>query len=352
MLSGRLLLSGVERTDRRQGTRVSRVSIQDVARVAGVSTATVSRVLTGVQPVRPHTAEAVHTAVAQLNYRPNQLGRALRRQATQVIGMIVPRVDNPFFPTVVQLAEAYLREENYALLLCTSDDQPQIEASRVEMLVDRQVDGLLISPCHRVASAPALRDAARRVPVVQLDRSVDELDCDYVGVNDRMGIRQLVEHARAGDRPRLAYIGGANTSWSGAERQAAFNELAPTATQPTPDVRLGQFSQAWGHEAALDLLSAGQRPDAVICGNDLIALGVVEAAADLGLSVPGDLGVGGYDDIDLARLCRPPLTTVRQPVHELTHCAIDRLLSRLRGLNAPADRLLLDTELVVRDSLP
>jgi LacI family transcriptional regulator len=329
-----------------------RVSIQDVASAAGVSSATVSRVLTGARSVKPDSAAAVHAAVAALNYRPNQLGRALRRQSTQVIGMIVPSIDNPFFPSVIQVAERQLRSKGYALLLSTSDDDPDIEAERVQMLIDRQVDGLLISPCRRSASLPAVAEAAERVPLVQIDRAVDADGFDFVGVDDAEGVRSLVELV-LGLRPRrVAYLGGDLDNWSGAKRHAAFVSLARrNRSKFSTEVKLGEFSEAWGHEAATASLAGGNPPDAFICGNDLIAVGAIDACEGAGLVVGREVTVSGYDDIALARMCRPPLTTVRQPVDQLGARAVELLLARTSDRHRRAEQVLLHTELVVRQSM-
>ena len=330
-----------------------RATIHDVAEAAGVSPATVSRVLTGARSVRPASATAVLEAVARLGYRPNQLGRALRRQTSQVIGMIVPSVDNPFFPSVIQVAERRLRERGYALLLSTSGDDPHVEAERVEMLVDRQVDGLLISPCGRSSSAAAVLDASKRVPLVQIDRAVDGVDCDFVGVDDQEGIRLLVTHAVSLRRRRIAYVGGDERSWSGWKRHTAFVEMARRRRSSfTSVVRLGEFSESWGRTATTELFGLPDPPDAVLCGNDLIAVGVIEACESLGIRVPEDVVVSGYDDIGLAGKYRPSLTTVRQPINEMTEQAIDLLLARARDPDRRASQLLLSTELIVRQSMP
>jgi LacI family transcriptional regulator len=331
----------------------ARVSIQDVARVAGVSSATVSRVLTGARSVRPDSAAAVHAAVAQLNYRPNQLGRALRRQTSLVIGMVVPSIDNPFFPAVIQTVERNLRERGYALLLSTSEDDPQVEAERVEMLVDRQVDGLLISPCRRSESKDAVVDAAGRVPLVQIDRAIDGRSIDFIGVDDAWGIASIVDLITDMKPRYVAYLGGKLTNWSGNARHAAFRALTSERRRHLRTViRLGEFSEAWGHEAAIELLSSDKPPDAFVCGNDLIAVGVVEACEELGLNVPSDVVVSGYDDIPLARMCRPPLTTVRQPVDELSARAVELLLDRTREPRRRPRQVLLKTDLVIRNSMP
>ena len=332
---------------------MNRPGIRDVAAAAGVSPATASRVLTGARAVRPESAEAVRAAATRLGYRPNQLGRALRRQSTQVIGMIVPSVDNPFFPLVVQIAEERLRERGLALLLSTSGNDPQVEADRVEMLVDRQVDGLLISPCHRTTSAAAVRDAAKRVPLVQIDRAADGVECDFVGVDDHAGIRSVIDHLVALGCRRVAYVGGNEGSWSGRERHTAFRRLATSLRSSFSSVvLLGEFSEAFGTTAAEELFAAPQPPDAIVCGNDLIAVGVLGACERIGIRVPEDVVVSGYDDIELARMCRPSLTTVRQPINDLTMQGISLLLARLLERDRTPQRVLLQTELIIRQSMP
>jgi LacI family transcriptional regulator len=325
-----------------------RSSVHDVAREAGVSIATVSRVLAGSRPVRQSSAKAVLEAAERLGYRPNHLGRALRRQSTQAIGMIVPRVDNPFFPSVVQATERHLRRRGYALLLSTCDDDPAVESERVEMLVDRHVDGLLISPCHLTGSAAAVDEARRHVPVVQLDRGTAGYDGDFVAVDDVGGIRQVVAHVRGAGRRDLAYLGGDTSTWSGAQRVRAFADAEPGTDGSR--VLLGEFSEQWGRQAGRQVFSAADPPDAVVCGNDLIAIGVITVAGELGIRVPEDVMVTGYDDIDLARLCQPALTTVRQPIPELVRQAIDMLLARLDEPQRPATRAFLQTSLVIRAS--
>ncbi|WP_405970510.1 LacI family transcriptional regulator [Streptomyces sp. NBC_00988] len=323
-------------------------SIYDVAKAAGVSASTVSRVLSGARAVRPESAAAVAAAVEELGYRPNQLGRALRKQSTQAIGMIVPRVDNPFFPSVVQHTEESLRHQGYALLLCTSNDDPDIEAQRLDMLTERQVDGVLISPCHQTLSLPAVRRAAERIPLVQLDRSVGEDAYDFVGVDDTDGIRQLVDHLRSLGKRDIAYVGGDRGNWSGAQRHSAF--LAAIDAHRPERVLLASFSETWGREAAEQLLTAPTPPDAIVCGNDLIAHGVITTATRLGLRVPHDLAVSGYDDISTATLVQPSLTTVRQPVGDLTAQATDLLLARIDEPRRKARKLILPTRLIVRGS--
>jgi LacI family transcriptional regulator len=238
------------------------------------------------------------------------------------------------------------------LLLSTSDDDPDVEAERVQMLIDRQVDGLLISPCRRTASLAAVAEAADRVPLVQIDRAVDADEFDFVGVDDAEGIRSLVDLVLGSDSRRVAYLGGDVDNWSGEQRHSAFVALAKRHRKRfATEVRLGEFSEGWGHQAATALLAGPQPPDAFVCGNDLIAIGAIAACEAAGLTVGRDVRVSGYDDIALARMCRPPLTTVRQPVDSLSARAVELLLARAADQSRKPQRVLLHTELVVRQSM-
>ena len=325
-------------------------TIVDVAARAGVSTATVSRVMSGSRGVRTASAESVRSAARDLDYRPNVVGQTLRRQASRAVGMVVPRVDNPFFPAVVQAAEQALRKEGYALLLCTSGDDPEVERQVLDMLVGRQVDGLLISPCRREASRAAVVRSAARVPLVQVDRRVDGAACDFVGVDDARGLRDVLRHVAGAGARSVAYVGGDDSSWSGKRRHEAFLAAVKGSRRArSAGTLLGSFTAEWGREAGRRLLE-GELPDAVVCGNDLIAVGVLAAVDEARLRVPGDVLVTGFDDIGVAGLCRPGLTTVRQPVGALTREAVRLLLARVAEPDRPPGEALLRTTLIERQS--
>ncbi|OUE22501.1 Catabolite control protein A [Clavibacter michiganensis] len=324
----------------------SGVSIRDVAREAGVSTATVSRVLTGARGVRPASEAAVRDAASRLGYQPNALGRSLRRMSTSTVGVVVPRVDNPFFPAIIQRTEQLLHDHGLEMLLCTSSDDPVLESEKIGTLLGRQVDGLLVCSCDAKNSQHALDTAAQRVPVVQFDQCTDDWNGDFVGVDDAAGIAQSIEHLRRSGRRSIAYIGSRDSNSSGASRDRAFRALVPAHR----GIRLGDFSSAWGEEAAFSLLRQDDPPDSIVCGNDLIALGAIRAAVAMGIPVPRRLAVVGFDDIPMATMMRPELSTVRQPVADLAQEAVRMLTDRMSGRSDAAERLLLPTEFIRRAS--
>lgn len=328
-----------------------RPRLRDVADLAGVHTSTASRVLSGSRAVRPEVAASVRRAAEKLAYRVDPIGRALRAERTGTVGMVVPDIVNPFFPAVVQALEHALHEDGRSLFLCDADNDPAVEHERVEALLDRRVDGLLISPVHQYDSAATVAGAAGRVPLVQVDRSCVDVRCDYVGVDQAMAMKLLVDHLAEQGRSELAFVTSDASISTVSERIAAYGQL-PIGERSRRRVHQGDLSVEWGM-AAVDVILADPDglPQAIICANDLIALGALKALRERGIDVPGRVAVTGFDDTPFGRLSDPELTSVRQPVHQVAEEAV-RMLDLARSRSGPrADRrLVLRPELVVRAS--
>ncbi len=325
------------------------VTIKDVAAAAGVSTATVSRVLSGRRPVTPEVAEVVRAASDRLGYRTNEVARALRRQSTGTVGMVVPQISNPFFPAIVEAVERGLGQDGVQLLLCDSQGTVAHEASRIQALLSRRVDGLLIIPCETPDSGVAVREAAGSVPVVQIDRTTGG-DTDYVGTDDASGIDLVLDHLGSVGARTFAFVSATGSTSSAAVRHQRYRQrMLDLDAAGAQRCLLGRFTFEWGQEAAARLLEA-PLPDAIVCGADIVALGLLSALHERGVAVPGDVLVTGYDDIGFARLSNPGLTTVRQPVGELGHEAVRLLRARLRHPDGAPQRVVLQPSLVVRQS--
>jgi LacI family transcriptional regulator len=324
-----------------------RVTIRDVARAAGVSVSTASRALTGARPVGEQIAVRVRDAATALGYRQNRVASALRTQRTDTIGMVVPQISNPFYPVLVEAIERCLGDDNRQLLLCDAQRDATVESARIHALADRQVDGLIVAPVSTVASAAALTSIAGEVPVVQVDRSVADTALDWVGVDDVAGLRLLTEHlAQVGARTAVL-VGTVSESSAGRTRLAEFGPAAARHGLSTAEPLLGAYGVEWGVRAVDELRERGPLPDAVVCVNDEIALGVLQGLRAAGISVPGEVVVTGFDDNGFAALADPPLTTVRQP-HQQIAAECLRLLDRPRG--GPTRRIALAPTLVVRAS--
>lgn len=324
-------------------------TIHDVAERAGVSIATVSRALRDVPTVSPRTSARVKAAADDLGYQPNRLAAGLRLSSTSTIGMVVPSIANPYYAALVEAVVRVLEPTGRELLLNDSLDDATVERSRVAALLGRQIDGLIIVPCDRRLSGQAVAAAAAAVPTVQLDRVADGVDTDLVVGDDDLGIREVIGSLGETSPERLHFISATGASSAGQSRIDAFHRATGNHV-PAANEHLGEFSTAWGRKAVQELLAAGESPAAIVCGADVIALGVLRALREAGLEVPDDVVVTGYDDIAFADLATPRLTTVRQPVRELAVAAVTRLDARAESPGSPTQRTLIRPSLVVRET--
>lgn len=327
-----------------------RVTLKDIAAATNLSVATVSRVVSGRRPVTPEIAEVVREASERLGYRPNVIARSLRQQTSHAVGMLVPRIADPFFPLIVEAAERHLHAGGYELFLCDSQEDPELEAIRARALIDRRVDGFLVIPCD-AASADMVRLSQQSAPLVQVDRFVEPMDSDFVGTDNAAGIRLALAHLREIQRHRVAYVAPESSASSYAERLRAYRDEVESGFEPSSltSVLLGDSSIEWGRTAALRLADLGP-PSAIVCADDLIAIGVLQGLRARDVSVPGEVAVVGFDDSQ-AELGSPPLTTIRQPTQALGREAAQLLLGRLAGdQREPPRHVRLVPSLVVRDS--
>lgn len=324
------------------------VTIGDVARLAHVSTATVSRALSGSRPVSQEATLAVLRASEKLSYRRNQVARALRRRSTQIIGLVVPDVTNPFFPALIQAVEVQLNMTGMGLLLVDSLNDREIERQNVEQLLGRQVDGLLISPCDRQHSRATVTRAAEQVPVVQMDRRASK-HVDFVGMDHEGGIRMILDYLTAGGRRHCVFLGAGRESSSSYERRRAFIRWARRAGgEAQTRVIDGEFSVEWGREGALAAVRRWPDTDAVVCADDLIAVGALKGLGAAGIAVPGQVAVTGLDDTALASVVTPTLTSVRQPLSEMAERALAILADGGSRKSPRCARLV--AELIPRES--
>jgi LacI family transcriptional regulator len=317
-----------------------RVTIREVAADTGLSISTVSRSLSGARAVTPEIAGRVRESAERLGYRVDSIGRSLRTQRTSTLGLVIPDITNPFFPALVQAIEHAARAHGLGILIADADNNPEVESSALRTLVDRRVDAVLISPTHVTESLPALREAARTVPVVQIDRVID-VALPFVRVDQAAPVETIAKHLRASGREHLAFIGQQATISTSLERERAFVRLMAELF-PGDAVRIlpGAMSARSGREAAREIQARWPETDAIICANDLIAVGVLQ---QLG-SHRGrrTVAVSGFDDTLIAHAMH--LTSVRQPVDALAHAAI----SAAAETGAPTARVELASDVVFR----
>ena len=332
------------------GPRPRRPTIYDVARLAGVSTATVSRALNDTAPIAAPTRAAIDEAVAQLGYRPNPIARSLVTKSTQTIALLLPDITNPFYAELVSGIQQLVLQRDQTMLLCTTEGDPEQEARYLRLLRAKHVDGALVDglvlPPERIAGF--VEDG---FPIVCLDRDVDSPMIPLVQVDNRLGARLATEHLLSLGHTRIAHIEGAPARIS-EERLAGYRDaLVDAGLEPDPAlVATGAFTEAGGHTAMRSLLESGVHFSAVFCANDLSAMGALHAIRSSGLAVPLDLSIVGFDDLRLAPYTSPPLTTIHQPAFEIAQHATELLLDLIRGRRPRKLHHLFPPSLVLRES--
>ena len=329
-----------------------RVTITEVAARAGVSPTTVSHVLSGKRLVAEETQARVHEAIRDLGYRPNHVARSLRTRRSHMIAVIVPDVTNTFYSVLTRGLADTLDAEGYGTYVCNTDGILEREVAFLEDMLDRGADGIVLAAVD-VASVGALKPADLGVPVVCVGEGLDHPRIDVVTIDDEQGSYEVTCHLLRRNVRRVAMIEGPTES--GATRIAGFTRAMEEAGR-TLDDRLmvtGDWTRRGGHDAMQRLLALPRRsrPDAVFCANDLMAIGAIDALREAGLTVPDDVAVAGFDDVDVATIVHPPLTTVLNPAYAIGVKAGQLLVSRLSGEYDGAGREIgLACPLVVRDS--
>jgi LacI family transcriptional regulator len=326
-------------------------TIYDVARRAQVSAATVSRVLNGRHTVDPALAERVNAAVAELGYRRNALARNLRRRQSSLWAVIISDVTNPFFTSMVRGVEDVASSAGYSVVLCNSDEHFEKEANYITAALSEQMAGVIISPSsNRIDGVSTLLEA--KCPVVVIDRELGGIQGDTVLVDNEDGAFRGTAHLLQQGYERIGCITGPRWLSTASGRLRGYRRALTEAGRPPDDalVRFADFRERGGYDAMASLLDGPARPDAVFVANNLMTVGALECMADRGLAVPRDLGLVGFDDIPWADLVRPTLTTVIQPTYEIGSTSAQLLLRRIDDADAEPRRVLLHTQLRVRES--
>jgi DNA-binding LacI/PurR family transcriptional regulator len=334
------------------------VSINDVALDVGVSKTTVSHALSGRRPVSSETLKKVQEATERLGYRPSQVARALRERRTQTIALIVPDLCNPFYPALARGLQEAVSASGYASFVCDADSDGELEAALIDQAIERQVDGIVIAPL--LGTLPSALLAATHIPKVVISSSRDAAEyalrhpnVDTVSGHDELGMRMAAEHLiRAGHR-RIGFINAPVSLGPAGRRFEGFTAAMQEAGLPVADELMAttSFTRAGGAEGITQLLEASEPPTAVLCANDLIAIGVMDVAHERGIGIPDELAVVGYDDIDAAALVSPALTTVRNPTREMGKACGSLLLDRMTGSYSGSSReVRIGNDLVIRRS--
>ncbi len=330
-----------------------RVNIADVAREAGVSAQTVSRALNNKGEISAETRERVLATVERLGYRPNTLARGLVTQKTSTLGLVVPDIANPFFSEVARGAEDTAHRAGFSLLLCNTMENSAREMEALRTLEAQRVDGIIL--CSSRLSEEEFGAFLSRLPaVILVNRESSGNDLKSVCIDDEAGARSATQHLLRSGRRALAFLAGPPASHSGQRRaqgyQRALSEAGMTV-DPALSVECTPHLEG-GYNAAGQLLACCPEIDAFLCYNDLVAVGALQACAALDRRVPEDIAVVGCDDILLAGLVTPPLTTLRSDKRALGAEAVRLLLRKLAGCVDGCEDVVLQPELIVRASAP
>jgi len=326
-------------------------TLKEVAAKAAVSPTTVSHVINKTRFVSPEVEARVRSAMEEIGYQPNMLARALRRGETRTLGLILPDSANPYFAEIGRSIEGAAYEVGYSVILCNTEGRRDKERHYFQVLSEKQVDGLiLVSVGDRGDNIPAL--LRRELPVVVVDRDLSDIAVDVVQVDNLEGGSLATRHLISLGHKRIGCIAGPSHVSPSGERFTGYRDALRAAglKQDEALVRSGDFHAELGRVATIELLHLRRPPTAIFACNDLMAMGALQAASEMGCRVPEDLAVVGFDDIELAAYTVPPLTTVSQPKAGMGHTAVQVLMDRICNPGGPARKQILPVSLVKRKS--
>jgi LacI family transcriptional regulator len=324
-------------------------TIRDVAKRAGVSAATVSHTINGTRFVDPATQERVRQAIAEIGYRPNYMARGLRRRESHTLGLIIPDNTNPFFAEMARTIEDAGFVAGYSVVLCNSDRSIDKEADYVDLLLSKQVDGIILASAHaRPDIIEQIRSAG--APVVLVPGELGDFDVDILMTDDVAAGRIAAQHLVDLGHTRIACITGPRTTSASYGRVAGFETVLAEHGLALAASARGDFRAERGRDAMAELLDSGETFTAVFAANDLTAIGALQTLYQRGIRVPDDISLMGFDNMQLTSLVTPRLTTVAHSLPEIGPLTIDLLRDRIANPAAEPRRVLLAASLVVRDS--
>lgn len=341
------------------------ITIKEIAAEAKVSIATVSMVLNKKdKKISEATREKILYIAQKYNYTPNTMARSLITKQTRTIGLVIPDIVNPFFPEIARGVEDKSSEFGYSVIYCNTDDKIKREDKYINVLTEKMVDGIIFAhSSDRQMGFDSLDKC--KVPIILIDRDYDNRNViGRVIVENKEGAYMATSYLLDRGYKNIAYIAGSITTATAIGRLEGYNRALAdrNITLKNNFIKVGEYKMQWGIEAVEQLLNENEPIDGIFCGNDLIAIGAIKKLKERGLKVPEDVGIVGFDDIYLASLVEPPLTTIKQPNYEMGYKAAELLIRNIEKIRldrikyenkedlVKENTLLLPTELIVRKS--
>lgn len=331
---------------------IKRVLLSDVAKLAGLSKATVSRYMNHSIVLPQETIDRIETAIRTLDYRGNSLARRLSKGGSETLGLVLPDITNPFFAELADAAEEAASARGYSLVLCITRNNPDKEAQFIRWLDTRQVDGLLFTT-NRPDNGVLRDEIQRHNHVVLLDEDIPGSQVPKVFADNVQGGRIATEQLIAAGHTRIAFIGGPEQLMSVRERYQGFCSAMQQASLPVPPewVMYGNYAREFGQQALNHLFSCAQRPTAVFAASDYLVLGLLDGLRASGLQAPAALSLVGFDDANYTDLTQPRISTIRQPARQLGHTAVNIMLRLLNNESDIPMETRLPVEWIGRDSI-
>ena len=334
---------------RKQFEISNNVTIHQVAEKAGVSIATVSRVLNDSDNVSEDLKTRVNRVVQEIGYRPNRAAKNLREGKVRKVGVLFADIRNPFFTSVLAGIESELQEAEYVLVLGNSNEDPRIEKTHLDTFLEEGVAGILFSASTN-SSANYKFVQQKGIPMLAFDRFPVGIRVDSVTINNVAASRQATVHLLDLGYKKIGLVAGPETVSTAQDRQQGYLEALKSAGIEQAYIETGDFRQEGGYQAMKRLLAKPDRPAAVLVANNLMTLGALQAIHEEHLQIPKEIALVGFDDMPWATSLQPPLTVVAQPTYEMGKIAARLLLDRIKNPSDPVHQVILDTQLIIRES--
>lgn len=326
------------------------VSIKDVAQVAGVSTATVSRVLADKPHVRPEVRDHVLSVVDELNYRPNRIARSLRVQKSNIIGLIVSDIQNPYFTMISRAVEDAAYEQGMSIFLCNTDEDPGKEAMYLKLMRDERVSGIILSPTQKTSNN-FIEITDTHLPVVVIDRRVRNVEIDSVMIDNVESAYKIIDHLIGHGCRRIGALFGVGSTTGQDRREGYFKALKDHGLKSSIELAFFvEAREAEGYRATQKLLKLSPPPDAIFTSNGLLSVGALRALGESSQKMPEEIAFATFDETPWSTIVDPPLTVIEQPTYDIGRTAVELLVKRIQDPTRSARQVILKSKLIVRQS--